>query len=197
MSTTRDHSATKAPSQGVQALSPERATHQTERSNRLLQTLLDESRQDPWIHKTKTGYILEIRAAPEKASECLRITADCGQLCATIHLGPGGPRIEVHGGTLHASADTTLHLNADNIEICARTSLTMSSGGTIRQDAIGAIQSEAFEHQIESTHGEIRLIANDDVALDGERIRLNSPLVPVPPHLRPSRPSPRNQNSES
>lgn len=140
-----------------------------------------------WSRGTKAGYELQLR--DEGGAEGLRIVAPGGHLCVQIRLDPEGPRIEVFGAELHAHADEVVRLAGPRVEIEAEESITLRSGGTIRQQARGNVESEAFEHHLESTHGEIRLVANDDVALDGERIRLNSPPQIRPPHLT-NRPRP-------
>jgi hypothetical protein len=135
-----------------------------------------------WRRRTQDGYELSLREVDVGAG--LQVVAPDGRLCVTIHLQPTGLRIELFGAELHAHARDRMHLRAAHVEIAAEESLTLSSGGTIHQRAAGEVRSEAFEHHLESTHGEITLVANDDVALDGERIRLNSPAPWLPPHLR-------------
>ena len=138
-----------------------------------------------WRRETSAGYTVELtRGEPES----LRLRAPGGTLCATIHLDPTGVRLEVQATELHASASERMRLESDVVEIAARQTLALHSEGALHEHAGGARRSTAFEHHVEATHGEIHLLANDDVALDGERIRLNSPQVPKPPHLR--RPSP-------
>jgi hypothetical protein len=158
----------------------------------LLRSLLEEppASSSTWVHDTSGGYRIEQREC-ESGSSHLRLVSPTGYLCVKIHLDAGGPRIEIHGASLYAHARDTLRLEAAVVEVRAQQALELVSGGSIRQHAVTSIESEAFEHQFESTHGEIRLIANDDVAIDGEHIRLNSPPVPVPDHLRPVLPPPR------
>lgn len=142
-------------------------------------TLLDallESRP-AWGHDTKAGYRVELH--DEGGTEGIRLVAPGGHLCLRISLEASGPRIDVYGAQLHAHAEDLVRIEGQRVEIAGKESVTLTSEGTVRSDA--------FEHHIESTHGEVRLVANDDVALDGERIRLNSPPQVRPAHLRTPR----------
>jgi hypothetical protein len=151
-------------------------------SGELLQALLAEHPRAT----TRDGYGLELRGADDGPEE-LRLVAPNGRLVLTIVLAPEGPRVEVDAASLHVRASERVRFDADRIELAAREGIELVSGGEIRHRAAGTITSEAFEHHVEATHGEIRLHANDDVALEGERIRLNSPSAPLPPHLRGTR----------
>ena len=51
--------------------------------------------------------------------------------------------------------------------------------GNIETKAGGTIQTEAFSHRLESRTGDFEIEANDDVLLNGERVRLNSPRTPA------------------
>lgn len=151
-------------------------------SERLLEELLaTQAETVRWRRQTEAGYTVELsRGKPES----LRLFAPAGTLCATIHLDPGGPRLEIEAAELHARAGERVRLEGDTVEIVARETLALHSEGTIHAHAGGLHRSDAFEHHIEACRGEVRLVANDDVALDGEHIRLNSPPIPTPKHLR-------------
>lgn len=142
----------------------------------LLDSLLDE--RGEWSRQTRAGYRVEVRE--EGGTEGIRLVAPSGHLCLKITLEPSGPRIDVYGTELHAHAEDVVRIEGQRVEIAGKESVSVRSEGAVRSDA--------FEHHIESTHGEVRLVANDDVALDGERIRLNSPPQVRPPHLRKPRP---------
>lgn len=131
---------------------------------------------DGWRRRTSAGYTVRLRRADEGPDEVLELLTPDGPLCLTIHLAKDGPRVEIHCAELHLRADKRLRLEGEHVEVHARSSLELRSGG--------AVTSTAFEHHIESTHGEIRLTANDDVAVEGERIRLNSSMAPPPKHLK-------------
>ncbi len=147
----------------------------------LEQLLAAQSTALRWRKQTEAGFSVELaRGEPES----LRLVAPNGTLCATIVLDPAGPRLEVRAAELHASASERVSISAERVEINASEALELRSGGSIRQRAAGEHRSEALAHRVEATHGEIELIANDDVALEGEHIRLNSPAIDTPAHLR-------------
>jgi transcription elongation GreA/GreB family factor len=137
-----------------------------------------------WQRRTSAGYTVRLRRADQGPDELLELVTPDGPLCLTIRLAKDGPCVEIHGAELHLHAEKRLRLEGERVEILAHTNLELRSDGAIQQHAAGAVTSAAFEHQLESTHGEIRLIANDDVAVEGERIRLNSPMTPLPKHLK-------------
>ncbi|MCA9649527.1 MAG: hypothetical protein H6712_27230 [Myxococcales bacterium] len=152
----------------------------------LEQLLATQAEAVRWARRTDGGYTVELSGG---RPETLRLRDPSGTLCATLHLGPEGVRLEVKATEIHASASERVRLEGDVVELAARQTLALRSGGAIHQQADGPHHSTAFEHRLEATHGEVALRANDDVALDGERIRLNSPPVTVPAHLRRSSPS--------
>jgi len=153
----------------------------------LLHTLLA-SAETPapaeWQRRSSAGYTVRLRRADQGPDEVLELLTPGGPLCLTIRLAKDGPAVEIHGAELHLRAEKRLRLESEHVELHARSSLELRSDGAIQQRAAGAVTSTAFEHQLESTHGEIRLTANDDVAVEGERIRLNSPMAPLPRHLK-------------
>lgn len=153
----------------------------------LLHTLLASAEApapSDWQRRTSAGYTIRLRRADQGQDELLELVTPDGPLCLTIRLAKDGPCVEIHGAELHLHAEKRLRLEGERVEILAHTNLELRSDGAIQQHAAGAVTSAAFEHQLESTHGEIRLIANDDVAVEGERIRLNSPMTPLPKHLK-------------
>lgn len=137
-----------------------------------------------WQRRTGAGYTIRLRRDDHGPDEVLELLTPDGPLCLKIRLAKDGPAVEIHGAELHLRADNRLRLEGEHVELHARADLELRAGGDIHQRAAGAATSTAFEHQIDATHGEIRLTANDDVAVEGERIRLNSPMTPLPKHLK-------------
>ncbi len=137
-----------------------------------------------WQRRTSAGFTIRLRRADHGPDEVLELITPDGPLCLTIRLAKDGPAVEIHGAELHLHAQQRLRLEGEHVEVVAHKQLDLRSEGPIQQSAAGTVTSTAFEHQIEATHGEIRLTANDDVAVEGERIRLNSPMTPLPQHLK-------------
>ena len=90
-------------------------------------------------------------------------------------------------------SDGVLRLDCDRLEIQAPGGMSLRTGsleqeiaGDLRTRAGGVIESEAHAHRMHARRGDVALSANDDVTLDGERVRLNSPREATP--IRPAPP---------
>lgn len=118
-----------------------------------------------------TGYSLRLR----DADRTLEVYAPSGHMCVKLVLAPEGPRIELHGADLAIRTERTLTVECERFDLRAAKGLALASGGDLELAAVGALRSEAFAQRHVATRGDIQLQANDDVQLDGERIRLNSP----------------------
>ena len=98
---------------------------------------------------------------------------------------PDGPRIEVAGEDLHVRAQGDLHFDCARFEVNASSEVALRSGGSITQEArgdlvlsaAGDLKSTAFAQEIRATRGDVHVLANDDVRLDGETVNLNNPKV--------------------
>jgi hypothetical protein len=121
----------------------------------------------------KSGYTVE--SVEENLSDVLHIMASDGKLCLRIVLTPEGPVVELQSVSLVISAEKDIRLRADSLEIETKKDLSIKAGGDIVQYAEGNIETEAFAQRILARRGNIAVKANDDVMIDGERIRLNSP----------------------
>jgi len=120
----------------------------------------------------------------------LRLTAPDGRLCLTISLRPGGPAVEVTAASLDVATSGDITIDCERFAVNARRDLLLVAGGDLTEDAGGNIitradgelTTEAVAQQHRARLGNVDLIANDDVSLLGERIRLNSPEVQRAPH---------------
>lgn len=121
----------------------------------------------------KSGYTIE--SVEENLSDVLHIRASDGKLCLRIVLTPEGPVVELQSVSLVISAEKDIRLRADSLEIETKKDLSIKAGGDIVQYAEGNIETEAFAQRIVARRGNIAVKANDDVMIDGERVRLNSP----------------------
>jgi hypothetical protein len=123
------------------------------------------------LARLATGYSLRVR----DADRTLQVFAPSGQMCVQLVLAPEGPRIELHGADLAIRTDRTLTIECDRLDLRAAHGLAIASGGDLELIAVGELHSQAFAQRHVATRGDVQLKANDDVQLDGERIRLNSP----------------------
>jgi hypothetical protein len=132
----------------------------------------------------RSGYAVEAR---EGASQnLLLLKAPDGRICLTIRLLPEGPRVEIESESLAVSARGAIAIDCEELSIHARRDIALTAGGDLTQAADGAmrvraegpIETEGFSQTIRSRRGDVSVVANDDVTLDGERVRLNSPNLP-------------------
>lgn len=117
-------------------------------------------------------------ALASKAGDRLDVKAPDGRVCLSIQMTPDGPRVEISAAALAVTATGTLSLAADTLRLDARRDLAITTGGDVRIEAAGALVTRAVEQRIEATLGDVRIGANDDVRVDGERVLLNAPEAP-------------------
>lgn len=122
-----------------------------------------------------SGYVVDVQAG---ASEALRVLAPDGRVCVTIELTEKGPAVHIEAAALSVASRGPIALSAQSVELAAEHDLVLRAGGDVKLVAEGKMTSTAFEQDLVATHGDVRIEANDDVRVDGERIRLNSPDLP-------------------
>lgn len=121
------------------------------------------------------GYVMETDA--EDRPRDLSIRAPDGRVCLKVTLTPEGPRVELDSVSLSIAARGDLTMSCENMELRAEKDLALSAGGDVTLRAEGELSTEGLSQTIRASRGDVQVKANDDVALDGERIRLNSPRV--------------------
>jgi uncharacterized protein (DUF2345 family) len=125
-----------------------------------------------------SGYSLEVVAADAGsvgAHEQLVLTAGDGKICLRVTLGPDGPAVSIEAASLSIQSRGAMHLAGREVSIESEEGLRLRSGGAISIEADQAMSLKAREQHLEATHGDVHVEANDDVRLDGERVRLNAP----------------------
>jgi hypothetical protein len=122
-----------------------------------------------------SGYVVDVQGG---ASEALRVLAPDGRVCVTIELTDKGPAVHIEAASLSVASRGQLSLSAQSVELAAEQDVILRAGGDVKLVADGKLTSTAFEQDLVATHGDVRIEANDDVRVDGERIRLNSPDLP-------------------
>jgi hypothetical protein len=133
------------------------------------------------------GYALTLNGKDKKE---LRLEAPDGRLCLSITLTPDGPKVELAAAALAIVAEGDVTVACERFEVEARKDIVLDAGGEVRTRADGLLRTEALAQHHRATLGTVTLTANDDVSLEGERVRLNSPstLSAAPqtiPRLRP------------
>jgi hypothetical protein len=89
-----------------------------------------------------------------------------------VELGPGGP-VLVLGSGLTIAVAGELAFDAQRVAIHGREGIHLRSGGNTTIESEGDLVTRAREQIVEARLGDVRIKANDDVKVNGERIRLN------------------------
>lgn len=102
---------------------------------------------------------------PEAGGHVLRLVGPGGAQRLEIAVTADGPVLRLHSG-LKIELAGALAIDAATVSLHGREGLTLTSGGDARLAAAGDLVARA-------ERGEVSVRANDDVRLDGERVRMN------------------------
>ena len=138
------------------------------------------------------GYAMQVVGTERRL---LHLQAPDGTVCLTISLRPGGPAVELSAASLRVATTGDLTLDCERLQVNARdrielvsgADIALDAGGNVTTRADGEIATEADGQQHRARLGNIDLAANDDVSLQGERVRLNSPQVLSAPRVEMAR----------
>jgi len=109
-----------------------------------------------------------------KAGEnILTVLGADGQVKLSISITANGPVLHFEGAGLAIRADGPLALDAQSVVIQGREGLALISGAEATIRCIGDLNMEAREQNLTALLGNVNITANDDVKLDGERVRMN------------------------
>ena len=103
----------------------------------------------------------------------LNIIASDGIVSLSIHITKKGPVLKIGGGDLTIQADGNLAIDAERVTIHSRKEMALTTDGNLHIEAAGDLHSKARIQTITADLGNVDIKANDDVTLDGERIRMN------------------------
>jgi len=116
----------------------------------------------------------QIVLTPGAASDELHIRSTrTGQALLTLSVSADGVSVRVAGASVIIEAAEMLRLQARQLVLSALQELVVESGGTADLRIAGDLTMAAAAQSLIATEGDVSLRANDDVRLDGERIRLN------------------------
>lgn len=129
-----------------------------------------------------------IELTESDAGERIEIRSARGELMLSMRLTDEGPVLSLSGVSLEIAASKKLALACDTLEIKAATDASIEVGGNLRERVAGHVKREAAgtsatiarEVRVEAFPGGVTVKANDDVAITGERVRLNSDDPPMP-----------------
>jgi hypothetical protein len=108
-----------------------------------------------------------------RGEDVLHLEAGDGTTTLLVRVGPGGTQVELGAASLALRVQGELAIDAGRIALHAREGLSLTTGGNFVMRSGAALAIEAVEQKLVATRGDISLYANDDVKVDGERIRMN------------------------
>jgi len=119
-----------------------------------------------------------VRAGPRGAEapgggDVLHLVGPDGNTTLKVHIGPEGTKIELGAASLAVRVEGDLAIDAGRISLHGREGFSISTGGDLTVRADANIFAKAIEQKFVATRGDVTLYANDDVKIDGERIRMN------------------------
>jgi len=118
------------------------------------------------------GHSLVVEGGRERS--VLTLVDAGGAAHVSISIGPEGIRLDVNGAALSIATTGPLAIEAESVSLHGKNGIALTSGGDARIEAEGVLSTSGRSQQIRSVRGNVSIKANDDVQLDGERIRLNS-----------------------
>jgi uncharacterized protein (DUF2345 family) len=101
------------------------------------------------------------------------LTGSDNRVMLSIHLTETGPVLKLGGTDLTIQTLGNLAVEAERLTLHGRAGLALVSGADITVQAAGDVHSSGRHQTITASPGEVTITANDDVKLDGERIRMN------------------------
>ena len=115
-------------------------------------------------------HVLEIERTADGG--LVRLLSPAGARPLEIEITPRGPVLRLGSG-LAVSVAGKLDIGADEVVLSAKHDLELRSEGTMHVQARGDMVTQAEAHLIKARLGDVELKANDDVVINGERIRMN------------------------
>jgi hypothetical protein len=103
----------------------------------------------------------------------LRLGDADGRELVLIEVGSQGLSVRASGLTLTWDERGGLRLEVDRLTLVGRDNVTIETQGNLELRAGGRMSLAATDQTITATVGDVQIVANDDVALSGEKILLN------------------------
>jgi hypothetical protein len=107
------------------------------------------------------------------AENVLKVVGSDGHVKFSISITAAGPVLRFEGSGLLIQSTGPLVIDAQSLVIQGREGLALISGGKGNIRCEGDLAIEARQQNLTAVLGNVNIKANDDVVLDGERIRMN------------------------
>jgi len=122
-----------------------------------------------------------ISAEPTAEGDRIRIESPDGEVELTVTMTANGPVLRFRAADVSLAASGRVEVDCERFEVRARAGISHDSGGDLREVVAGDKLTKvrgthaalARRTLIESKRGDVRLVANDDVEIVGERVKLN------------------------
>ena len=111
--------------------------------------------------------------APDQREDLLQIVGPQGHPTVVLRVGQAGVSVELAGGPVVLNVSGDLRIEAERLQLHARDRLSLSSGRDAELNIQESLSATAKRQSLTATRGDVRIAANDDVRMDGERIRMN------------------------
>jgi len=138
------------------------------------------ARADQAIELSQGQTLFITRVQPQNApsleqpgEDCLRLIDAQGTTSLIIRLTSAGPVVEISGGSMALKVDGDLAIAARRLHLHGSEGVAISSDADARIVAGQNLVTQGRRQEVTATHGDVRVFANDDVKIDGERIRMN------------------------
>lgn len=118
------------------------------------------------------GHSLVVEGGQER--NVLQLVDSGGVAHLEISIGPEGIRLSVRGAGLSIATTGSLAIEADRLSLHGKNGISLTTDGDARVEAAGRLESSGRSQHIRASRGDVHIQANDDVQIDGERIRLGS-----------------------
>lgn len=103
----------------------------------------------------------------------LIVRSPTGQVELSVRFTEQGPVLSFSGAAIDLVSPGAVTLDCGSLRVRSRDGIALETSGDIVQNAKGALRAEADDVSLRSRVGDLKLAANDDVIVEGERIRLN------------------------
>lgn len=126
--------------------------------------VLDVGEQGQWVRLAPglpAGTSLMLRGPDGLARLVLHVDAQ------EVVIEPFGARVRVRGAG-------ALSVDVPELQVSARTAMTLHSEGVLSLSSAERVEVKAPALDLQATRGDVEITANDDVRLEGERIRMNA-----------------------
>lgn len=127
----------------------------------------------------KKGHSLAIIEKNEK--DLIQVRNAHGVTLFTIEVSEEGTNLNIEAENINIKANKTLNLSAEKIDLKSKKEMFIKSEGNLNQYVKGNKTIETQGENIETAKtqyikaylGDVKLKANDDIKLNGERVKLN------------------------